>query len=568
MNTRRVLPLVLLGLASIARADEVHDQTFLVGERALGMGGAATGVADEPSAVYYNPAGLVLVPGDALAANLSINAYDRRVVEDGYGSPIGTRDLRTTSRPGVPLFASTVKRFGRRLESGERAHAFAFSTVTPSQVRLRWEIDVDDEATGVSESLFVEHERRVTFLGPSLGLRLRDDLAIGLSAFLVSTRLRHREDSTVVTDVRFDPELGVYRNDTLSVRETRANALTRHALFRLGVMWMPKPAWRIGLMFQPPGIELTDRASLRDRRSFADLLASPPYATYSLTEAKGLSAAQPIPWELRVGASWAPSDALTLALDVSTYGRVRRTQVFGTPEADPLTGAVPQPGDYVVQTSRRRTNVNVSFGVESVVANKVPLRFGFFTDRSAAPDVPAQTDVYTHPQVNRYGASFSVGYRSERYDVSVGTAVLYGRGDALRTNPFGPDDPTSTYLRADARERAVYFFLSGARQAASRYARTVYREQVRPWMRGDGAEGETTEGNSPLAPDAASDTDSNDPVGESTNEASEAAPSEAPAETAAGEAADEAANEAAGEGAEGETPPSDPPTEPALPPEG
>ena len=51
----------------------------------------------------------------------------------------------------------------------------------------------------------------MTFLGPSLGLRLRDDLAIGLSAFLVSTRLRHREDSTVVTDVRFDPELGVYR---------------------------------------------------------------------------------------------------------------------------------------------------------------------------------------------------------------------------------------------------------------------------------------------------------------------------------------------------------------------
>ncbi|MCA9615275.1 MAG: outer membrane protein transport protein [Myxococcales bacterium] len=529
MNTRRVLPMLLLALASLAHADEVHDQTFLVGERALGMGGAATGVADEPSAVYYNPAGLVLVPGDALAANLSINAYDRRVVEDGYGSPIGTRDLRTTSRPGVPLFASTVKRFGRRLDNGERAHAFAFSTVTPSQVRLRWEVDVDDPSTGVSESLFVEHERRVTFLGPSLGLRLRDDLAIGLSAFLVSTRLRHREDSTVVTDVRFDPELGVYRNDTLSVRETRANVLTRHALFRLGVMWMPKQAWRIGLMFQPPGLELTDRASLRDRRSFADLLASPPYATYSLTEAKGLSAAQPIPWELRVGASWAPSDALTLALDVSTYGRVRRAQVFGTPEADPLTGAVPQPGDYVVQTTRRRTNVNVSFGVEAVVANKVPLRFGFFTDRSAAPDVPAQTDVYTHPQVNRYGASFSVGYRSERYDVSVGTAVLYGRGDALRTNPFGPDDPTSTYLRADARERAVYFFLSGARQAASRYARTVYQEQVRPWMRGDGNEGETNEGTEVSTPVAEPD--------EPTSEAPEAEPGESPTEAAPAEAA-------------------------------
>jgi len=503
-----------LALTGVARADETHDQTFLVGERALGMGGAATGVADEPSAVYYNPSGLVLVPADALAANLSINAFDRRVVEDGYGSPIGTRDLRATSRPGIPIFASTVKRFGRRDAYGRRPHAFAFSTVTPTQLRLRWDVTARDDATGVSETLLVEHERRVTFFGPSIGLRLRDDLAIGLSAFLVTTRLRHSEDSTIVTDLRFDPELGVFRNDTLSVRDTLAKLTTRHALVRLGALWMPTAAWRVGLMFQPPGIELTDTASIRDRRSFADLLAEPAYATYSLTEAKGLSAAQPIPWELRVGASWAPNDAITVAFDVSAYGRTKRARTFGSPEPDPVTGAVPQPGDYVVQSWRRRPNVNVSIGFEGVVAERVPLRFGVFTDRSAAPDVPEETNVFAHPQVNRYGASFSVGYRSERYDLSVGTAVLHGRGDALRTNPFGPDDPSSTYLCADARERAVYFFLSGARQAASRYAREVVRERVMPWVRGNGeseSESETeseTETESELETETETETES------------------------------------------------------------
>ena len=514
MNAHRWVLGCLFLLASAARADETHDQTFLVGERALGMGGAATGVANEPAAVYYNPAGLVLVPADALAANLSINAYDRRVVEDGYGSPIGTRDLRATSRPGIPVFASTVKRFGPRDANGRRPHAFAFSTVTPSQVRLQWDIDARNEATGVSETLEVEQERRVTFFGPSLGIRLRDDLAIGVSAFLVTTRLRHREDSTIVTDLRFDPELGVFRNDTLSVRETRAKLTTRHALVRVGALWMPTAAWWVGLMFQPPGLELTDSGSIRDRRSFADLLSVPPYATYSSTVARGLPAAQPIPWELRVGTSWSPNDAITVAADVSVYGRPPRARTFGSPDPDPITGAVPQPGDYFVQSWRRRANFNVSLGFEGVVAERVPLRFGVFTDRSAAPDVPAETNVYAHPQVNRYGASFSIGYRSGRYDLNVGTAVLYGRGDALRTNPFGPDDPpASTYLRADARERAVYFFLSGARQAATRYASEVVRERVMPWMRGadtdaDGAGAAGTETDSETETESESESES------------------------------------------------------------
>lgn len=48
-------------------AVNLHTGTFdriNIGARALGMGSAFSAVADNPSAIYYNPAGLVLIPAD------------------------------------------------------------------------------------------------------------------------------------------------------------------------------------------------------------------------------------------------------------------------------------------------------------------------------------------------------------------------------------------------------------------------------------------------------------------------------------------------------------------------
>ncbi len=474
---------VALSLVAVsARADEYHYQTFLIGERALGMGGAATGVADEASAVFYNPAGIALMGGDAVGGNLSINAFDRRRIEDGYGSPAGTADLSATYRPGVPLFASAVKRIGPRGADRVRRHAFALSTVNPMQRRLRYEVEVFNPDTRVRESLTIDTERRATWYGPTLALRLSEAFAVGLSVFWVRQRVRHREDATSVTALTLDPSRGTYENDTAFVRESLAKLDTHHLVFRLGGVWAPGGRWRVGLLFQPPGIEIKDSARIMERRILADTLASPAYATLAFGDQRGLSGAAPIPWELRVGASYAPSEALLFGADLSVVGgvgsRAQPLRRFGDPEPDPETGFVPEPGDYVVRDLWRRPVVNVSVGMEAVLGGVVPLRLGFFTDRSAAPTIEGPTDVYQPVDIDRYGATASVGFRSGDYDLSLGAAVLYGRGRGLRTNPFGPTDPDATYLPTDVQDRTVYFFVSGARRAAKRLARRVVRRRA------------------------------------------------------------------------------------------
>lgn len=474
----RFLPfLVALALVpSWARADDTHYQTFLIGERALGMGGAATGVGSEASAVFYNPGGLAFTRDNGFSGNLSINAYDRRDIDQGYGSPLGVADLTATSRPAVPVFASGVAKFGRRDADGVRPHAFAFTTLTPVQRSLRMTADLADG--GVADTLRIDEQSRTLYLGPTLSFRLPRRVGFGVSLFLVTQRFRHSEDQVVVTEGEGDPSTGVFTNNTLFVRESLLTRTTRHLVARIGVTWEPAPRWRLGVMVQPPGIEVTGEASIRERISFADLLAEPATALLLFDEQKGLGANAPIPFELRVGASFQATEDTLLALDLSVHGprgsADDRYRTYGAPAPDPVTGNTPLPGLFVEEDAYRTTEVNLSVGFEQVIRDSVPLRVGFFTDRSAAPAIDGPTDVFQVAQVDRYGATFTLGWLAGGFELSVGAAALFGRGTGLRVNPDAGGAIPETYLPTDVRDRTVYFFVSGYKRAATVLGRQAW----------------------------------------------------------------------------------------------
>ena len=90
MNRSTRIALATLSLLSAsAYADQFHYSNLVVGERAMGLGGAFTAVADDASAIIYNPAGL----GFALSNDLSGSAnafYQRKVT---YKKTIGSKDF-------------------------------------------------------------------------------------------------------------------------------------------------------------------------------------------------------------------------------------------------------------------------------------------------------------------------------------------------------------------------------------------------------------------------------------------------------------------------------------------
>lgn len=455
-------------------------QSVLVGERALGMGGAFTGMADDPSAAFYNPAGLAHLESAALSASLNVYSFDHYSVDDAYGSPIGTASFVHDSNPTLPIFVSAVGKLGHRDELDIRPHAFALSTFIPIQHSRSFTADVSNASSMVSNALHIQDDDRTLWFGPSYAYRVTPRLAFGLSAFLSTRTYLHREDETNFTAGMRDA-MGRFTNTTLSVRESVTSLDAKHIVLRVGGHVRLDPWWSLGLTFQPPGIPLSQSARVQERRIFADQLAMPGYSTFFSSDQGDLEASSPIPWQVRVGAAYRVRDRFTAVADVWVDGPSGSAddpvRQVGAAQPEPITGETPQPGVFVAQTFRRNVVVNAAAGIETLVAGMFPLRVGVFTNLSSAPAVAGPTDVYSPADVNLFGASVSAGFRAEGYDLSVGVAGIYGRGRGLRLNPSPGLDPTpQTFLPTDVEQRTIYITISGERRALMRLARNVYHD--------------------------------------------------------------------------------------------
>ena len=60
-----------------------------LGARGLAMGGGSVALTDDGCVTYYNPAGLVFLPGRWFTATLNTMSLDRRLIYAGYAQPIG-----------------------------------------------------------------------------------------------------------------------------------------------------------------------------------------------------------------------------------------------------------------------------------------------------------------------------------------------------------------------------------------------------------------------------------------------------------------------------------------------
>jgi hypothetical protein len=489
-----------------ARADPFHFQGIPLGQRAIGFGGAFTAVADDPSASFYNPAGLVTTGDSALSASLTLNAFDRQTIESGFRTPLGETDLKHDSEPSLPVSGGFLKRLGKRDAAGERAHAIGLSTYAFDQRNLTFDVEVKDPArTGIS-TLSVDRSYRTAWNGLSYAYRVSDRLALGLSGFLSITRTNYREEQVNVALGAVNPDDGSYASDAASWSSYRVSTNVKNLVLRLGALYKLHPRLRLGVMFQPPSLHVRGRSSVRQR----ELDMSPGAAQGSFLDVQqdGLSSRAPLPWELRLGGAYEPRDWLTLSLDASLYGgpETRKSvTAVGPRSPDPETGAVAEVGNFELETWRRKVSGNISLGAEAVAWGVIAVRAGLFTSLSAAPSVPRESSSYYAPDINRYGGALSVGINAGGYDLSLGSAGLYGRGhaQAFDTNP----DASALYKRTAVKDATLFIFLTGIRNAIGKLAKSADEKLQELKQRRAAAEAaeaaEGTEGAAAAEPSAA-----------------------------------------------------------------
>ncbi len=470
-----VLLFVSSTAASTVRAQELNYQTFLIGTRAMGMGGAFTGVADDPSAAYHNPAGLGLLVGSSASANLSANAFERYVVHGGYGTRLGPQDLEHDALPSLPLFVGFVQKFGDTGREGVRQHGIAGSIERTNLVRRRFAIELLDEDRGVADSLRISHEDQTTWYGVTYGARVDPGFALGAGVWLSVRGVNHTEDQFTASGII---PAGARRTaDNLIVRQSVATLEDIGVALRFGMLWQANEHWRFGLMLQPELIPVITNATIFSTLGQTGTGAPPAIEELRFVEQNDLDADTRTPWQLRLGGYYRYDDTLGIAADLGVYSPigsdVYQIQTFGEPLPDPVTGEVASPGLFMPRDWYANMTFNASVGMEAVIEDVVPIQAGVFTDLSAAPSIDGPSPTYEPAQVHAFGVSLAGGIRTGEFDFEIGATGVFGWGTALGTNPDPLAQASEAYLPRAVERQTIYFYLSGTERVAAQLFREI-----------------------------------------------------------------------------------------------
>ena len=313
---------------------------------------------------------------------------------------------------------------------------------------------------------------RDSWWGVSFGAQVTRRVSVGVSTFLSRQSGTYFDDLGVSTGGTLEPT-GLRVGGDSVTSSTEVSLKAYHFVFRLGSLYRINPKWQVGFMLQPPGIPLKQTGNVY-RRLTEDV--SPDASRYFIFDRNGLDARAPIPFELRVGFEYKINRLTTLSFDASVHGPGRAGSVFERPSE--LEGYDGRLGGYFANSTTRRWTPNLAIGAEHLFG-KVVVSGGLFTNVSAAPNVPATSDVYRHDQVSMFGASFALGVDAKGYRLTLGATGYYGRGDALAlildSNTF-----SGSYERTKATISAVVVYVAGAVSVAAKGAKqieTKYKER-------------------------------------------------------------------------------------------
>lgn len=478
MRSRLALALALTSaLAAItapAAADELHYETFRFGQRAHGMGGAVVALPGEPEATIYNPAGLSLLGAGQFSGALQFYGIDRRTLRRSFraGDWFEPLDEKSDAFLALPSSSVIAKPVG-----DDGAHVFAFSTFL---VDRTVEAFSGAHAQPLEEAGFEEIrytssrslDDQIVYIGGSWSWRLNPDLSLGLSVFYARRdERRSQQKSEVLTSI---DEQDQQTNRFLTV--TNSASINDGALLaRLGAYWKPAKSVALGLACSTQSIRLHGKAELGFGITYSGEPDQPqefPPVLFNEVE-KDIEAETVYPWNCRAGVAWQASPWLLLSTDVSVYLPNQYTRL----NIDPDTRDIFNIDSQVVNEFESELLVNGAVGMELRPTPRWPIRAGFFTNRSGAPDIAASPRAYALPQVHLYGATVSTGYVGDSRSINLGAEVQWGQGDEVIVRELGDLISEPTFLRVDREQFRFLFFVSGAFEFAKATAMDLIKDE-------------------------------------------------------------------------------------------
>jgi hypothetical protein len=418
------------------------------GDVAALQGGAFIARANDASAGWYNPAGLVRAEHDAISGNASLYGYNR-VAYDGSGA---ATDYSTT-----PTFIGTLS---RDVVSGTANSAWGFSIVTPLNVQnaskrnFVQSYDVTPFAVPDVNTVLTDTTQATLFApGIAWSRALGSDSSFGYGLRLYQFTINGSTSSIFSQPLSGgSPYFSAVENIAFSFEATLA---------RVEAGWQTRlsDALRLGVVVRSATSEL--RAKGRVLTNFQQYFVPGPnpVSVFASADDGDVGTEYRLPWELGLGLAWVQPE-WEVELDATYYRKIDPyklvhpidvlviTNIGGTPNS----GTAQEPG----VTFEGRSFTNVALGGRMRMGEATWLNGGLYTDRS--PGTSSGNELFS--RVDFTGITLGATLEREHSTTSMG--VVYLQGDATESFQATPGIIPTPARTVTIEHRELSFVLAGS----------------------------------------------------------------------------------------------------------
>ncbi|MEC9465548.1 MAG: hypothetical protein VX834_07180 [Myxococcota bacterium] len=462
-----------LGWSHVAHADDTHYQDFIVGGRAVGLGGAFCSIADDPSGIFYNPAGIVDSRHSSLQVSTNLYGFERGGYDEIATLPgVENLNIDFTELIIVPSSAGVIRTLGELLPNGLPGQAVGLSVVVPSFRSIAITSPRLDVGSSLSE-LVGEQERtyvrRVTdrslWAGLAYARKFGPRLRLGVGAHYILRTLVDTEEASLVGS------LDQGKGEVFSVASNDITLVNGNVLMTLGLKYRFDNGINVGLNLMSPTLGIHSSGTIQSYRgeSFPNCPDDVDCSQDEIMQNAGNSNFQLLNGEARSethrsftvkgGLSYTARRRLTLSGDLTFHAPISYELVeqLGARKLTRLP---------FVSKINRRPVLNFNVGAEFLVVPEVSLAAGVFSDYSSADSIAAsEIDEPRSPDVDLMGVTFAIGYFGEHTLTRIGVLYNQGKGrDVVQTNEveslIGDRITANSYETVAYAQSFLYFFVS------------------------------------------------------------------------------------------------------------
>lgn|GEM_PF-5186521 len=407
----------ILLCSSPAVADESHYQNYIVGERALGLGGAFTAIADDASGSYYNPAGLAQLSQSSISLAAALYGVSRYGLKMDTGAPIDASDQQFIAYPATAAWVQNI-RDGDRLGVGRVQMALALLTPQSgaNHRRLAYSRLYSDAQgnTYPSQEISVEvSEDDSLWIGISVGWKLHPRLSFGASIYAIRRSGNYSGYNVSLTQVG-GGHYGFLEQGGLKFEHWGLNA-------QVGLLLEVTAELRLGLRLRSPLLPITGSAEANFFTVNAEETYVPPNLKGNFIDSQPASGA--------IGIAYLKPQFFGVSLDFTVWGPMPGHAMVR------LDTSALDPSSPVAElfATKKKTTIQVNLGGEYYIAGFVPVRAGFFTNlastamsgcSSVDPDCDDSNPL--EDPIDRFGVTASVGVELRRFTLNFGALYNFG----------------------------------------------------------------------------------------------------------------------------------------------